>query len=162
MSPYQWILLTCNLLEGPVEKWLCLFSRTHPIFSQSSFIVGLCLLLIILYIFYLAEDSFCQCLLLLLLEQKNLAMDVSCVFPSLWLSFQINAVSNAYSFLFLYFLFFLQVAVPHALVQQICVLNQPGRNVPSKAALSRLLQLPINWCNWSLHWAQKSSKIWLR
>lgn len=66
MLQYQWILLTCNLFEGPAEKWLCLFSRTHPVFSQSSFIVGLCLLSFVLYIFYLAGDSFCQCLLLCL------------------------------------------------------------------------------------------------
>lgn len=88
-------------------------------------------------------------------------MYVSCVFPSLWLSFQITAVSNAYSLLFLYFPFFLQVAVSHTLAQQIHVLNEPDRNVPSKAAVFSLLQLPINWRNWSFHWAQKCSKIWL-
>lgn len=118
----------------------------------------LCLFSFILYIFYLAGDSFCQCLLLCLNKKNWLWM--SPVFFHLFGShfksrlFQTPTLSFSYLFQF-----FFKLQFPHTLARQISVLNEPCKNVPSKAAVFRLLQLPINWCNWSSHWAQKGSKI---
>lgn len=49
------------------------------------------------------------------------------------------------------FQFFVKLQFPHALAQQISVLNEPFKNVPSKAAVFRLLQLPSNCCNGNSH-----------
>lgn len=102
---------------------MCLFSRTHPVFSQSSFIVGLCLLLFVLYIFYLAEDSFCQCLLLLL-EQK-IWLWMSPVFFHLFGShfksrlFQTPTLSFSYIFQF----FFKLQSLMHWPSKSLCRMN---------------------------------------